>query len=44
MKAVDDTKKLNGESFCNACFTGKYPVELTDLKKTKQKQLGLVGG
>ncbi|MFI5322986.1 MAG: amidophosphoribosyltransferase [Thermodesulfobacteriota bacterium] len=44
MKAVDDAKKLNGnESFCNACFTGKYPVELTDLKKTKQKQLGLFG-
>jgi len=45
MKAVEDTKKLNGgETFCNACFTGKYPVELTDQKKIKQKQLGLFGG
>jgi amidophosphoribosyltransferase len=45
MKAVDETKKINGkESFCSACFSGKYPVELTDLKKTKQKQLGLFGG
>jgi amidophosphoribosyltransferase len=44
MKAVDDTKKLNGnESFCSACFSGRYPVELTDLKKIKQKQLGLFG-
>ncbi len=45
MKAVEHAKKLNGtEHFCNACFTGKYPVELTDLKKTEQKQLGLFGG
>jgi len=45
MKAVEDTKEINGaETFCNACFTGKYPVELTDQKKIKQKQLGLFGG
>ncbi len=44
MKAVDATKKLSGkEHFCNACFTGKYPVELTDKEKAKQKQLGLFG-
>lgn len=44
MKAVEDTKKISGkEHFCNACFTGEYPVELTDKKKIKQKQLGLFG-
>ncbi len=44
MSAVESAKKLNGkEHFCNACFTGKYPVELTD-KKIKVKQLGLFGG
>ena len=43
MSAVEAAKKLNGkEHFCNACFTGKYPVELTD-QKTKTKQLGLFG-
>ena len=45
MKAVDETKKIKGkESFCSACFSGRYPVELTDLKKVKHKQLGLFGG
>lgn len=45
MKAVDETKRFeNGESFCSACFSGRYPVELTDLKKSKHKQLGLFGG
>ncbi|MEQ9617840.1 MAG: amidophosphoribosyltransferase [Deltaproteobacteria bacterium] len=44
MKAVDDTKKVDGkENFCNACFTGKYTVELTDQKKTQKKQLRLFG-
>lgn len=43
MKAVRDTKSLNGkETFCDACFTGKYPVELTD-QQAKIKQLGLFG-
>ena len=43
MSAVEVSRKANGkEHFCNACFTGKYPVELTD-KKTKVKQLGLFG-
>lgn len=41
MKAVRDTKSINGkETFCDACFTGKYPVELTD-QQAKIKQLGL---
>jgi amidophosphoribosyltransferase len=45
MKGVEETKHLeNGESFCSACFSGKYPVELTDLKKSKHKQLGLFNG
>lgn len=44
MKAVDETKRReNGESFCSACFSGRYPVELTDQKKVKHKQLGLFG-
>ncbi len=43
MNAVEAARKLNGgENFCNACFTGNYPVDLTD-KKTKYKQLGLFG-
>ncbi|MEM7007626.1 MAG: amidophosphoribosyltransferase [Thermodesulfobacteriota bacterium] len=43
MSAVQAAKKVNGkEHFCNACFTGKYPVELTD-QKSKTKQLGLFG-
>jgi len=43
MSSVEVSRKANGkEHFCNACFTGKYPVELTD-KKTKVKQLGLFG-
>ena len=45
MKGVDETKKIEGkENFCSACFSGRYPVELTDLKKVKHKQLGLFGG
>jgi len=41
MSAVETSKKINGkEHFCDACFTGKYPVELTD-QKTKYEQLGL---
>jgi len=45
MKAVDETKHIEGEeSFCSACFSGRYPVELTDLKKSKHKQLGLFNG
>ncbi len=45
MKAVGETKKIEGkENFCSACFSGRYPVELTDLKKVKHKQLGLFGG
>ena len=44
MSAVETSKKINGkEHFCDACFTGKYPVELTD-QKTIYKQLGLFGG
>ncbi len=43
MSAVQAARKVNGkEHFCNACFTGKYPVELTD-QKSKTKQLGLFG-
>jgi len=43
MKAVNGSKAANGkEHFCNACFTGKYPVELTD-QKAKIKQLRLFG-
>jgi len=41
MSAVETSKKINGkEHFCDACFTGKYPAELTD-QKTKYEQLGL---
>ncbi len=43
MSAVEISKKINGkEHFCDACFTGKYPVELTD-QETKYEQLGLFG-
>ncbi|MCH7518174.1 MAG: amidophosphoribosyltransferase [Candidatus Dadabacteria bacterium] len=43
MSAVETSKKINGkEHFCDACFTGKYPVELTD-QETKYEQLGLFG-
>ncbi len=43
MSSVQAARKVNGkEHFCNACFTGKYPVELTD-QKSKTKQLGLFG-
>jgi amidophosphoribosyltransferase len=43
MKAVNSSKDVNGkEHFCNACFTGKYPVELTD-QKAKINQLKLFG-
>lgn len=41
MKAVESYKTLEGkESFCDACFTGNYPVEITD-SKVKLKQLHL---
>jgi amidophosphoribosyltransferase len=44
MKAVNETRSINGkEHFCKACFTGNYPVELTD-HKAKIKQLRLFGG
>jgi len=43
MKAVETAKHVNGkENFCKACFTGNYPVELTD-QKAKSKQLRLFG-
>lgn len=41
MKAVENYKSLEGkENFCDACFTGNYPVEITD-SKVKLKQLHL---
>jgi amidophosphoribosyltransferase len=41
MKAVESYKALEGkEDFCDACFTGNYPVEITD-SKVKLKQLHL---
>jgi amidophosphoribosyltransferase len=41
MKAVESYKTLEGkENFCDACFTGNYPVEITD-SKVKLKQLHL---
>jgi amidophosphoribosyltransferase len=41
MKAVESYKALEGkENFCDACFTGNYPVEITD-SKVKLKQLHL---
>jgi amidophosphoribosyltransferase len=41
MKAVESYKALEGkENFCDACFTGNYPVEITD-SKFKLKQLHL---
>jgi amidophosphoribosyltransferase len=40
-RAVESYKALEGkESFCDACFTGNYPVEITD-SKIKLKQLHL---
>ncbi|MGQ0792943.1 MAG: amidophosphoribosyltransferase [Deltaproteobacteria bacterium] len=40
-KAVETAKALEGrESFCDACFTGNYPVEIAD-SKIKLKQLHL---
>ena len=40
-KAIENHKKLeDGESYCNACFTGNYPVEITD-SKLNLKQLNL---
>jgi amidophosphoribosyltransferase len=41
MKAVESYKGLDGnEGFCDACFTGNYPVEITDSKiEIKQLQL-----
>jgi amidophosphoribosyltransferase len=41
MKAVESYKRLEGrESFCDACFTGNYPVEITD-SKSNFRQLHL---
>ena len=41
IKAVESYKALEGkENFCDACFTGNYPVEITD-SKVKLKQLHL---
>ncbi|MGE5443394.1 MAG: amidophosphoribosyltransferase [Ignavibacteriales bacterium] len=41
IKAVESYKALEGkENFCDACFTGNYPVEITD-SKIKLKQLHL---
>ena len=40
-KAIENHKKYeNGEFYCNACFTGNYPVEITD-SKLNLKQLNL---
>src|SRR3990170_3850866 len=40
-KAVESYKGLDGnEGFCDACFTGNYPVEITD-SKVQLKQLQL---
>lgn len=39
--AIENHKKYDeGESYCNACFTGNYPVEITD-SKLNLKQLNL---
>ena len=41
MKALENHKKYaDGEFYCNACFTGSYPVEITD-SKLNLKQLNL---
>ena len=40
MEAVKRYKALEGKSFCDACFTGDYPVEITDANM-KPKQLHL---
>ena len=41
MKAVESYKRLEGrESFCDACFTGNYPLEITD-SKSNFRQLHL---
>ena len=41
MKAVENYKALGeNDSFCDACFTGNYPVEITD-SKVKFRQLHL---
>jgi amidophosphoribosyltransferase len=41
MKAVENYRILEGkENFCDACFTGNYPVEITD-SKVKLRQLHL---
>lgn len=33
LKAIGNYRKLEeNETFCDACFTGNYPVEITDLK------------
>lgn len=44
MKAADSYKSQEEKNgFCDACFTGNYPVEITDTK-TKLKQLHLFDG
>ncbi|MEM9194556.1 MAG: amidophosphoribosyltransferase [Myxococcota bacterium] len=35
-------KAVTGEGYCDACFSGKYPVEF-EAPKTKGRRLGLVG-
>lgn len=40
MKVVKRFSKICGNGFCDACFTGNYPFEITD-KKAKFKQLHL---
>lgn len=40
-KAIENHRKYDdGEFYCNACFTGNYPVEITD-SKLNLKQLNL---
>ncbi|MCH8028409.1 MAG: amidophosphoribosyltransferase [Candidatus Dadabacteria bacterium] len=40
MKAVYAYKSLQDKTFCSACFTGAYPIEIED-SKIKQKQYRL---
>ncbi len=42
MKAVNEKRILRGkENFCNACFTGEYPAEITDRETNQNEQPGL---
>ena len=44
LNSVNNVKSANGKcSFCDACFTGNYPAELTD-RKSESDQLGLFSG